>query len=151
MSVRVQAETFDPAQELDRFCVRTAGAGALASFAGYVRSSSQGDEITELRLEHYPGFTEAEIERIEANARARFDLMDALIIHRHGALKPGEPIVLAAALAAHRKAAIQAVDFIMDHLKTDAPFWKREATPNGVRWVEPRPEDRAARIQWEET
>jgi molybdopterin synthase catalytic subunit len=151
MSVRVQAETFDPTQEIDLLCSRGAGAGALASFVGYVRPFSQGDEITELRLEHYPGFTEAEIKRIEANACARFDLMDALIIHRHGALKPGEPIVMAATLAAHRKAAIQAVDFIMDHLKTEAPFWKREATPNGARWVEPRPEDHAARIRWEET
>jgi molybdopterin synthase catalytic subunit len=150
MSIRVQPEIFDPAAELDRFKAESA-AGALASFTGFVRAASEGKKVVELRLDHYPGFTESEIAGIEARARARFELIDTLIIHRFGAMRPGEPIVLAAALAAHRKDALQAVDFMMDHLKTDAPFWKREETPNGARWIEPRADDHAARAQWDET
>jgi molybdopterin synthase catalytic subunit len=151
MSIRVQAEIFDPAAELDRFCKGESGAGALASFTGFVRSLSEGSNVNELRLDHYPGFTETEIEGIEARARARFELIDTLIIHRFGAMRPGEPIVLAAALAAHRKDALQAVDFMMDHLKTDAPFWKREETRDGARWIEPRDDDCVARAQWDES
>jgi molybdopterin synthase catalytic subunit len=122
-----------------------AGAGALASFVGLVR----GDGVSALELEHYPGFTEAEIARIEALARARFDVLDILVIHRFGTLAPGEPIVLAAALSRHRAAAFDCVRFLMDYLKTDAPFWKREITADGARWIEPRDDDRAARKDWE--
>lgn len=132
--------------ELARFT--SAGAGAMASFVGYVRG--EGGGVDALILDHYPGFTEQEIGRIEGLAFERFGLIDALIIHRYGAMKPGEPIVLVSVLAAHRKAALQAVDFIMDHLKTDAPFWKREAGADGERWIEPRSDDRAARLQWDE-
>lgn len=147
MSVRVQDEPFDPTAELAK--LQTGGAGALASFAGYVRG--ENGAVAELILDHYPGFTESEIARIETQARNRFDVIDTLIIHRYGAIRAGEPIVLVAALAAHRKPALQAVDFIMDHLKTDAPFWKRESGQHGARWIEPRNTDRAARAAWEET
>jgi molybdopterin synthase catalytic subunit len=146
MSVRVQAAPFDPNAELSR--LQDARAGALASFVGYVRG--EAGAVGALVLDHYPGFTEKEIARIEAAARARFALFDVLIIHRFGRLAPGEAIVLAAALAAHRKPALEAVDFIMDCLKTDAPFWKREAGAGGERWIEPRAQDRAARAQWDE-
>jgi len=143
----VQVALFDPGAELSQFA--RAGAGAMASFVGYVRG--EAGAVTSLVLDHYPGFTEREIGRIETQARSRFSLIDALIIHRHGAMAPGEPIVLAAALAAHRKPALAAVDFIMDHLKTDAPFWKREIGANAETWIEPRAEDRAARALWEKT
>lgn len=137
---------FDVSAELARFT--SPGAGAMASFVGYVRG--ENGAVDALILDHYPGFTEREIGRIEALARDRFGFIDALVVHRYGAMRPGEPIVLVAVLAAHRKAALQAVGFIMDHLKTDAPFWKREAHADGLRWIEPRADDRAARAQWDE-
>jgi molybdopterin synthase catalytic subunit len=146
LAARIQREIFDVGGELARFT--SADAGAMANFVGYVRG--EGGVVNTLILDHYPGFTEQEIGRIEALAVARFGLIDALIIHRYGAMSPGEPIVLVSVLAAHRKAALQAVDFIMDHLKTDAPFWKREAGVGGERWVEPRADDRAARAHWDE-
>jgi len=145
--IRIQAEPFDPYTELARFAQRAPGAGAIANFIGVVRS--EGDQVSALTLDHYPGFTETEIARIEAQARARFGLIDALVIHRHGRMAPGESIVLVAAAAGHRKPALQAVDFLMDYLKTDAPFWKREEGQAGARWIEPRADDRAARESWE--
>jgi molybdopterin synthase catalytic subunit len=144
MTILVQAETFDPHALLARFAHPSAG--ALASFVGIVR----GDGVMALELEHYPGFTEREIARVEAAALARFDLIDVLIVHRHGKLLPGEAIVLVAALSRHRAAAFDAVRFLMDYLKTDAPFWKREITADGARWIEPREDDRAARAGWEQ-
>lgn len=141
--IRVQAEPFDAAAELTALSV--GDAGAVASFIGLVR----GGETRELVLEHYPGFTEAKIARIEAEAFARFDLIDARIVHRYGALKPGEAIVFVGAAAKHRHAALRAVDYMMDHLKTEAPFWKREMRADGGHWIEPRAEDHAARAGWE--
>lgn len=144
MSVSVQAHAFDTAAELA--ALNSDGAGATASFVGLVRG---GDEIVALELEHYPGFTEAEIARIEAAARERFDLIDTRIVHRYGAMKPDEAIVLVAASSKHRRDALQAVDFLMDYLKTDAPFWKREIRADGATWIEPRADDRDARAAWE--
>lgn len=144
MSVSIQPHAFDTAAELA--ALDSANAGAVASFVGLVRG---GDGIAALELEHYPGFTEAEIARIEAAARARFDLIDTRIVHRYGAMKPGEPIVLVAASSKHRRDALQAVDFLMDYLKTDAPFWKREIGADGAQWIEPRADDRIARAAWE--
>ncbi len=141
--IRVQDAPFDVGAELVRFA--HAEAGAQASFVGLVR----GGAVTRLTLEHYPGFTEAEIARIEADARARFDVIDTLIIHRHGAMAPGEAIVLAAALSRHRKDALACVDYLMDRLKTEAPFWKREERAGETHWIEPRGEDYAARATWE--
>lgn len=143
--IRVQADPFDPNAALAAFQRAHPGAGALASFVGLVR----GAGVRTLTLDHYPGFTEAEIERIEADARARFDVVDTLVIHRHGPMAPGEAIVLAAALSRHRKAALACVDYLMDRLKTDAPFWKRETTEQGDAWIEPRADDYAARAAWE--
>lgn len=144
MSVSIQARAFDTAAELA--ALEASGAGAVASFVGLVRG---GDDLVALELEHYPGFTEAEIARIEAAARERFDLIDTRIVHRYGAMKPGEAIVLVAASSKHRRDALLAVDFLMDYLKTDAPFWKREIRADGAQWIEPRADDRVARAAWE--
>ncbi|MET0182921.1 MAG: molybdenum cofactor biosynthesis protein MoaE [Caulobacterales bacterium] len=145
--IRVQSEPLDSAQSLAAFQARAHNAGALASFTGLVR----GGGVSKLVLEHYPGFTESEIARIEGEARKRFDLIDTLIIHRFGALAPGDAIVLVAALSTHRRAALEAVDFLMDYLKTEAPFWKREERADGSHWIEPRADDRIARSAWEES
>ncbi len=145
--IRVQSEPFNPAAELA--ALQKESAGAVASFIGLVRG---GDDLEALILDHYPGFTESEIARIEAEARARFDLIDTRIIHRYGEMKPAEAIVLVAASSKHRRAALQAVDFLMDYLKTEAPFWKREIRTDGsAHWIEPRSDDRAARAAWEKT
>jgi molybdopterin synthase catalytic subunit len=146
--IKVSEAPFDPQAALAAFAEGRKEAGALASFVGLCRAEA-GAVIT-LHLDHYPGFTEAEIAKIEAEARARFDLIDTLVIHRCGTVRPGEPIVLAAALSSHRKAALQAVDFLMDYLKTGAPFWKRESGPEGERWIEPRADDYRARDEWKE-
>lgn len=146
--IRVSATPFDPQAALAAFVAGHSEAGALASFVGLCRA--EGGDVVALHLDHYPGFTEAEIARIDGEARARFDLIDTLVVHRCGAVAPGEPIVLAAALSTHRKAALQAVDFLMDYLKTGAPFWKREIGPGGERWIEPRADDYQARDQWKD-
>ncbi len=146
--IRVSAEPFDPHGETAAFAAGHKEAGALASFVGLCRA--EGGSVDTLHLDHYPGFTETEIAQIDTEARTRFDLIDTLIIHRSGAVSPGEPIVLAAALAAHRKAALQAVDFLMDYLKTGAPFWKRESGPEGERWIEPGAQDYQARAEWKD-
>ena len=146
--IRVQSGPFDPADEMTRFTAGAPQAGAVASFVGLVRA--EGDRVARLSLDHYPGFTEREMARIEAAARSRFGVDDTLVIHRYGEMAPGEAIVLVAAAAAHRQPALEAVSFLMDWLKTDAPFWKREDGPAGARWIEPRAEDRAARAGWSE-
>ncbi len=144
--IRVQETPFDPYAELERFTKGAAGAGAVANFVGLVRS--EGERVAALTLDHYPGFTEKEIARIEAEARQRFAISDVLVIHRYGRMAPDEAIVLVAAAAAHRKPALEAVDFLMDYLKTGAPFWKREEGPGGDRWIEPRGDDHLAREEW---
>lgn len=146
--IRVQSESFDPYGETAAFAQGRAEAGAIASFVGTVRASSPGERVCALELESYPGFTEKQIARIEGDARARFDLMDVLVIHRHGRMLPGESIVLVAVLSAHRRDALQAVDYLMDRLKTEAPFWKREVRSSGAEWIEPRHDDHHARARW---
>ena len=148
--IRVSTIAFDPQAELAAFSAGRTDAGALASFVGLCRGSAAGAPVLELELDHYPGFTEAAIENMDAEARRRFEIIDTLIVHRSGAVAPGDPIVLVAALAAHRKPALQAVDFLMDYLKTEAPFWKREQGPDGARWIEPTAADYASRDDWKD-
>jgi molybdopterin synthase catalytic subunit len=146
--IRVQAEPFDAGAELAAFVARVAGAGAVASFVGVVRSESAGKEISGLELEHYPALTERAIAAIGEEARGRFELAGLVIVHRYGAMAPGQPIVFVAAAAAHRRAAFDAVDYMMDRLKTEAPFWKREHGPDGPRWIEPRDADLKDKARW---
>ena len=144
--IRLQAEPFDPAAELAAFVAGVPGAGAVVSFAGLVRSESGA--VSGLELDHYPALTRSEIERIADEARAQFDLAGLVVVHRFGALAPGEPIVFVAAAAAHRRAAFEAVDQVMDRLKTEAPFWKREHGPDGPRWIEASETDVKDRERW---
>lgn len=149
MSVSVLTHAFDPQVEQAAFCKGRTDIGAIASFVGLCRDKSDGRQVTGLFLDHYPGFTEAAMARIENIALARFGVQETRIVHRAGLVKPGEPIVLALAAAEHRAAAFVALMFMMDYLKTDAPFWKREEGPEGVRWIEPRDSDHKARAVWE--
>ncbi len=142
--IELTGEPFDAAARLGGFAERGGEAGAIASFIGAVRGPA-----TALELEHHPSFTRKVVERIVADARARFDLVDVLVVHRFGRMLRGEPIVLVAAAAAHRRAAFDAVDYLMDRLKVEAPFWKREEGPGDARWIEPRARDRADRQRWE--
>ena len=147
--IAVQAEPFDAAALLADFSARAAGAGAVASFTGLVRNENDGAAVTELELDHHPRLTERAIAGIGADAVARFALKDVAIVHRYGALIPGETIVFVAAAAAHRRAAFDAVDYVMDRLKTDVPFWKREQRSDGAHWLEARDGDHADRRRWE--
>ena len=134
--IRVQQHDFDPGIELERLRSDNAGrAGAVASFIGLVRDLNDGDTVREMTLEHYPGMTEKTLATIEATARERWELTDVIIIHRIGTLAPDEHIVFVAAASVHRKQAFQACEYLIDTLKTDAPFWKKEATDSGQRWV----------------
>ncbi len=150
MSVAVLTDPFDPHAQAAAFCAGRNDVGAIASFIGICRMDTDGRKVTGLFLDHYPGFTERAIARIEGEAMARFSLLATRIVHRAGQVTPGEPIVLVLAAATHRAAALQAVEFMIDILKTDAPFWKREDGPDGARWVEPRDSDHAARAIWED-
>ena len=149
--ISVQAEAFDPGAEYRTLAARCADAGAIASFTGLVRPASDGEGVTELELEHHPGFTLKAIEGIATDAQARFELLGLVIIHRYGRLQPGEAIVFVAAAAPHRRSAFDAVEYLMDRLKTEAPFWKREHGPGGPRWIEARPSDHEDRARWERT
>lgn len=149
MSVAVVTKAFDPQAEAAAFCAGRTDVGAIAQFVGLCRDATDGKGVASLYLDYYPGFTDREIARIETEARRRFALIDTRIVHRAGAVAPGEPIVLVLAAATHRAAALEAVAFMMDYLKTDAPFWKREEGPDGARWIEPRDVDHAARGSWE--
>ena len=151
--IRVQTDAFDPHAETAAFAKGRGEAGALASFIGTVRDSAHGGEVSALELEAYPGFTEKQIAQLEADARARFDVIDTLVIHRYGRMAPGEAIVLVAALSKHRREALQAVDYLMDRLKTEAPFWKKEVRPAKeggqiAEWIEPRSDDRESHARW---
>jgi molybdopterin synthase catalytic subunit len=146
--VRVQAEEFDTRRELDALTRGRTDVGALASFTGLVRDANDGTRVSAMTLEHYPGMTQKALEDICAQAHSRWDLIDTLVIHRVGALKPGDRIVLVGVASAHRGDAFAACEFIMDYLKTRAPFWKREDTPEGSRWVEAREGDDAAAQRW---
>ena len=148
MGVRIQEAGFDPGAELNAFSELNEGAGAIVTFTGLVRSSAS-DPIESLTLECYPELALNQIGAIAAEAHARFGLLDEVVIHRYGTLKPGEPIVQVMTLAPHREAAFEAAEFLMDYLKTDAPFWKKEAAGGETRWVEAREEDDEARARWE--
>jgi len=146
--VRVQAEDFDVGRELEALTRGRKDVGGLASFVGLVRDANDGHAIKGMTLEHYPGMTEKALEDICAQAHARWDLVDTVVIHRVGALVPGDRIVLVGVASAHRGEAFEACEFIMDYLKTRAPFWKREDTPGGSRWVEARASDDKAAERW---
>ncbi|ACI99285.1 molybdenum cofactor biosynthesis protein MoaE [Rhodospirillum centenum] len=152
MTVRVQAEDFDVGAELAALTRGNPRIGGLACFVGLVRDLHPGAAdaaaVQALTLEHYPGMTERQIGAIAAEAKARWPLESVLVIHRHGRLEPGDRIVLVACASAHRDAAFAACQFLMDWLKTRAPFWKREETVEGGRWVEARAEDEAAARKW---
>ncbi len=149
MSVRVQEADFDVGAELAALRAGDARIGALASFLGLVRDINDGTSVSEMTLEHYPGMTEKALEAIVAEAKGRWDLYDVLVIHRVGPLKPCDQIVLVAVTSAHRGEAFAACEFIMDYLKTRAPFWKREATPEGAHWVDARETDDSAAARWQ--
>lgn len=149
MTVRVQEADFDTGAELAALRAGDARVGALASFLGLVRDLNEGASISEMTLEHYPGMTEKALEEILVEAKGRWDIYDALVIHRVGPLKPCDQIVLVAVTSAHRGEAFAACEFIMDYLKTRAPFWKREATPDGGRWVDARETDDSAAARWQ--
>jgi molybdopterin synthase catalytic subunit len=148
VSVRVQAGDFDVGEEIARLRARDRSVGAVASFIGTVRDVNDAASITEMTLEHYPGMTEPALEAIVDDARQRFDIADALVIHRVGTLLPGDQIVLVVVSSAHRGMAFDACAFIMDMLKTRAPFWKKERLPDGERWVEARASDDEAAARW---
>ena len=145
---RVQEADFDTGAELDSLTRGRRDVGALASFVGLVRDANDGSAVSGMTLEHYPGMTEKALDDICTQAHSRWDLLDTLVIHRIGALKPGERIVLVGVTSAHRGEAFAACEFIMDYLKTRAPFWKREDTPEGARWVEARASDDTAASKW---
>ncbi len=144
MAVRVQEEDFDPTTELDALSAGRDDIGALVSFTGLVR----GGDVSEMVLEHYPGMTEKALEEIEEEAIKRWPLQGVTIIHRVGPLPPGARIVFVATASRHRAAAFEAAEFLMDFLKTRAPFWKKESTASGARWVDARETDDAAAARW---
>ncbi len=149
MSVRVQYEDFDVSTEISGLTGARTDVGAVVTFTGTVRGSAAGAPITSMTLEHYPGMTEAELARVEAEANARWPLSASLIVHRIGELRPGDNIVLVITGSAHRHAAFEAAEFLMDYLKSQAPFWKKEARPDGTSgWVDARETDTAALQRW---
>lgn len=147
MRVRVTDQAFDPGAEISAFHAGREEAGAMANFVGYCRDMTKGHAVSELTIEQYPGFTEKEIARLAGDVSARLGTLDLLVVHRVGVIRPGEAIVLVAALAAHRGAAFDAVRLLMDYLKTDAPLWKKEKGPEGARWIEPTDHDHARRAK----
>ncbi len=147
--VRIQREDFDAGAEIARLRAGDARIGAVASFVGVARDRNDGSLVSAMMLEHYPGMTEKAIEAIVERARSRWPVFEVLVIHRIGELRPLEQIVLVVAAAAHRGDAFAACEFVMDYLKTEAPFWKKESTPDGDRWVDARESDEAARGRWE--
>lgn len=148
MPVRVQTEDFDVGAEIARLRESNPKVGAVASFVGVVRDLNDGDEVATLTLEHYPGMTEKSLEDIVTQAKQRWDIYDALVVHRVGTLQPLDQIVLVVVTSAHRGESFKACEFLMDYLKTRAPFWKKEVTPQGSRWVEARASDDTAADRW---
>ena len=149
MQVRIVQQAFDPQAEIAAFAKGRDDAGALVSFVGTCRAATDGVDVCELRIDHYPGFSEKEIARLADEVSARFDCPGMLVVHRVGAILPGEAIVLVAALSTHRANAFDAVRVLMDYLKTDAPLWKKETGRGGGRWIEPRADDHVRRAQAE--
>ena len=148
MSVQVQTEDFDIGAEIAQLRKGNAKIGAIASFIGLVRDINEGDHVSTMTLEHYPGMTEKALEDIVAQAKSRWDVYDALVIHRVGRLLPLDQIVVVVVTSAHRGDAFSACEFLMDYLKTQAPFWKKEDTSKGARWVDARESDDAAAARW---
>ena len=148
MSVSVQEADFDVGAETAALTAGDARAGAVASFVGLVRDVNDGSGVSEMTLEHYPGMTEKALQEIVAEARSRWDIYGVRVIHRVGRLLPCDRIVFVAVSSAHRGEAFAACEFIMDYLKTKAPFWKREVTPAGARWVDAREADDSAAERW---
>ena len=146
--VTIQQEDFDVAREIAMLRAQDPGVGAVCSFIGTVRDRNDGASVRAMELEHYPGMTEKALEDIVAQAKSRWDIYDALVIHRVGPLKPLDQIVLVAVTSAHRGESFAACEFIMDYLKTQAPFWKKEQTPEGARWVDARVSDDKALAKW---
>lgn len=148
MNVRVQEADFDVGAEILALRTRNPRIGAVASFIGVCRDLNEGQAVSAMTLEHYPGMTEKSIQEIIDQAKARWTLYDVLVIHRVGTLGPTEQIVLVVVTSSHRGEAFAACEFVMDYLKTRAPFWKKEATPAGARWVDARESDDAAAARW---
>ena len=146
--IRVQQQDFDVGAEIAVLRKGRSDIGAIAAFVGLVRDHADGREVTSMTLEYYPGMTEKELARIEAEARERWPLLDCLIVHRAGRLSAGDNIVLVITLAEHRRAAFEAAQFLMDYLKTTAPFWKSEENGDERHWVAPRDADGAAAERW---
>jgi molybdopterin synthase catalytic subunit len=145
--VRVQEAPFDPGAELNAFTFQVAGAGAVVSFSGITRDLATGD-LEVMEIEHYPGMTEKALSAIREEAMARFGLAGAMILHRYGRLEPGAPIMMVATAARHRADAFAGAEFLMDYLKSRAPFWKKEVTRGGAAWVAARDEDEDALSRW---
>ncbi len=148
MRIVVQSDAFDLGAEVDAMRQGRTDIGAIASFVGLARDMNDGSGVAAMTLEHYPGMTEKALARLVDAAASRWTLLDVTVIHRVGRLLPGDPIVLVAVAASHRGEAFAACEFIMDYLKTQAPFWKKEETPAGDRWVEARASDDAAAARW---
>jgi molybdopterin synthase catalytic subunit len=148
MSVRLQTEAFDPAAEAAALAHGRIDVGAIVTFTGICRGVDDGQAIAAMTLEHYPGMAEAEIARHVEEAERRWDLLGVTVIHRYGRLRPGDAIVLVVTAAAHRQAAFAAAEFLMDYLKTRAPFWKREERRDGTEWVAAKEADSAAVDRW---
>ena len=148
MLVSVQTQDFDVGFEIKQLRTARPDVGAVVSFVGQVRDLNEGSTVAELTLEHYPGMTEKSLEAIVNQAKSRWDIFDATVIHRVGTLQPMDQVVLVAVSSAHRGEAFTACEFIMDYLKTEAPFWKKEATDNGEHWLEAKTTDEDARKRW---
>lgn len=148
MAVRVQTADFDVGREVAALRAGDARVGAIVTFVGTVRDVNDDARVTQMTLEHYPGMTEQALEGIVVKAKGRFDVYDALVIHRVGPLAPTDQIVFVAVTSAHRGEAFDACRFIIDYLKTEAPFWKKEETPEGARWVDARTSDDEAVARW---
>lgn len=147
-TVQIQTQDFDLSHEVAQLRAGQPAVGAVCSFIGTVRDRNEGDQVSSLELEHYPGMTEHSIQGMMAEAAERFDILGARVIHRVGLMQPLDQIVLVAVTSAHRGESFQACEFLMDYLKTQAPFWKKEATPGGHRWVDARVSDDKALARW---
>ena len=148
MPVRIQTEDFDAGAEIAALRRGNPAIGAIASFIGLVRDANEGEPVTEMTLEHYPGMTERALAKIVEDAKSRWNIIDVLVVHRVGTLHPCDQIVLVIVSGAHRGEAFAACEFVMDYLKTQAPFWKKEQTPEGGRWVDARTSDDTAAGRW---
>ena len=146
--VSIQTHDFDVSAELAALRAHDRGVGAVCCFVGTVRDRNEGDAVASMELEHYPGMTEKSIAAMIDDTLARFDILDARVIHRVGLLAPTDQIVMVAVTSAHRGQSFAACEFLMDYLKTQAPFWKKEQTPQGARWVDARVSDDAALARW---